>query len=99
MHSPKGRELAKRQAHIESRASHDGKRPEVATLGGTHSEILATRARTPDQARFEDLFLYLITEIDAPLPVIQLHSAHPVIYGECPIAAQAAIASPRGSAS
>lgn len=45
---------------------------------------------TSERARFDDLCLFALTEIDAPLYVIRRHAGLPDVYGESPVAVEAA---------
>jgi glutathione S-transferase len=52
--------------------------------------VLAPLPATPERALFDDLCLFALTELDAPLYVIRRHEGLPEIYGESPVAVAAA---------
>jgi glutathione S-transferase len=52
--------------------------------------VLAPPPATPERARFDDLCLYALTELDAPLYVIRRHEGLASVYGESPVACRAA---------
>ena len=51
---------------------------------------LAPAPATPERARFDDLCIYALTELDATLYVIRRHEGLPAVYGEAPVACEAA---------
>lgn len=51
---------------------------------------MAPAPATPERARFDDLCLYALTELDATLYVIRRHEGLPGVYGEAPAACAAA---------
>ena len=51
---------------------------------------LAPAPATPERARFDDLCFYTLTELDATLYVIRRHEGLPAVYGEAPVACEAA---------
>jgi glutathione S-transferase len=51
---------------------------------------LAPEAGTDDRARHDEICFFIMTEMDAPLYVIRRHAGLPEIYGESPVAVQAA---------
>jgi glutathione S-transferase len=51
---------------------------------------LAPQPATSERAGFDDLCLYTLTELDAPLYVIRRHEGLASVYGEAPAACQAA---------
>ncbi len=51
---------------------------------------LAPEPATDARARFDDLCLFTLTELDAPLYVIRRHEGLPEIYGESPAAVDSA---------
>lgn len=61
-------------------------------LADRHRErlTLAPPPATPERARFDDLCLYSLTELDATLYVIRRHEGLPAVYGDAPVACQAA---------
>jgi glutathione S-transferase len=52
--------------------------------------VLAPKPATGERARFDDLCLFTLMELDAPLYVIRRHEGLPDIYGEAPVAVAAA---------
>jgi glutathione S-transferase len=52
--------------------------------------VLAPQAGTADRAIFDDLCLYPLMELDAPLYVIRRHGGLPDVYGESPVAVRSA---------
>ena len=51
---------------------------------------LAPRAGSRERAIFDDLCLYTLMELDAPLYIIRRHGGLPEVYGEAPVAVQSA---------
>lgn len=52
--------------------------------------VLAPQPATPERARFDDLCLFTLTELDATLYVIRRHEGLASIYGAAPTACEAA---------
>lgn len=52
--------------------------------------VMAPRPATSERARFDDLCLFALTELDATLYVIRRHEGLPAVYGEAPTACAAA---------
>ena len=61
----------------------------LAARYGAKSQ-LAPAPASDARARFDDLCLFALTELDAPLYVIRRHAGLPEIYGESPVAVDAA---------
>ncbi|MCP4040229.1 MAG: glutathione S-transferase family protein [bacterium] len=51
---------------------------------------LAPPPATPERARFNDRFLFTLTELDSPLYIIRRHAGLPDVYGESPVAVRSA---------
>jgi glutathione S-transferase len=64
----------------------------VLHLGERHRDRadLLPLAGSPERAAFDDLFLFALMELDAPLYVIRRHAGLPDVYGESPVAVEAA---------
>ena len=64
----------------------------VLYLGEQHRDRanLLPLAGTIERAAFDDLFLFTLMELDAPLYVIRRHGGLPDVYGESPVAVESA---------
>lgn len=52
--------------------------------------VLAPPPATPERARFDELCLFTLMELDAPLYIIRRHGGLPEVYGESPVAVASA---------
>ena len=57
---------------------------------GDGSRSLAPEPGTDDRARHDELCFFIMTEMDSPLYLIRRHAGLPEVYGESPVAVQAA---------
>ena len=64
----------------------------VLHLGEQHRDRadLLPLAGSSERAEFDDLFLFTLMELDAPLYVIRRHGGLPDVYGESPVAVESA---------